>query len=354
METVLTFEAVGDLKLEFSINQVLLVYLPSVNRSSLIHLALWNGSFDIRDYPKYRSEKLRDKLRLTSATLQTGAAPYGFVRVSKRPAVEKVAEWCSVIAEANRLYLAEMRSRTNTADTTDTNGVRTGTPLSCVPSEWINVFASRAAYYGLTTARANRVCQNLPFLRTFDSYGDMKEDSCVIFYFVMLDNWRQFRLGLRLRDDSGRWRDFEKVIRQVGQNRSEGNSKLSLLAPFRAIDPYRHFVTFELQLNNNHAIGNPSVKANQADTVITDVGNRRLYVIEAKKAAYPDEEQLSRLLDSIDGLTGPSSASPFRGYEAIPILLLDRPDMTPIDYGGRSFPVITWQEVVRVVSEIST
>src|SRR5947209_2641236 len=57
----------------------------------------------------------------------------------------------------------------------------------------------RAPFYGLTIPRMNRVCQSLTLLRALDSYGDMEEDSCVIFYFAMLDQWRQVRLGLRQR-----------------------------------------------------------------------------------------------------------------------------------------------------------
>jgi hypothetical protein len=342
------FDNVHDLASEFSRNQAVLVYLPSINPNSLVHLALWHGSFDVRDYSRSGSKKLRDELQLTAELVTREGSRHGFVRVPKRPPVDDVDAWRQLITHANGRYLDEMKGHATTDTSIDRERERAA---RCISREWIDAFARRAPHYGVTRERMNRVCQSLQRLRTLDSSDDMKEDSCVIFYVTSLDRGRQSRLGLLQRDAHG-WRPFERLMREVLENDSEAGSAVSRLTPFEAIDPYRHFITFELQLSHNHAIGNPRVRKNQADIVITDVAGRCLYIVEAKMAAQAEEKQLVSLLESIDDLTNADSTSVFRGYTGIPVLLLDRPDAAAISFHGRSLPVVTWRDVVRLASEI--
>ena len=239
----LIFDNVHDLASEFSRNQAVLVYLPSINPDSFVHLALWHGSFDVRDYSRYGSKKLRDELRLTAELVTREGGRHGFVRVPKRPPVDDVDAWRQLITHANGRYLDQMKRHA----TTQTSIVREREPdARCISRERIDAFARRAPHYGVTRERMNRVCQNLQRLRTLDSYHDMKEDSCVIFYLALLDRGRQSRLGLLQRDAQG-WRPFERLMREVAENDSEAGSAVS-----------RH----------NEAIGNPRVRKNRADIVI--------------------------------------------------------------------------------------
>jgi hypothetical protein len=225
--------------------------------------------------------------------------------------------------------------------------------MSCVSAEWIEAFKPQAPYYGLTARFMDEVCRKLPLLTDLTYYREVTENACGVFYFALLDKGRQSRLRFRQRDEQGNWRDFRDLMREISGNDSEGETWLSMLAPFAGIDPYNHFITFQLQPNNNRAIGNPSVKTNQADIVVTDVVNRRLYVIEAKMSPEFNHDQLSKLIQSIDELTRPTSQSFFANYQGVPILLLDRFNASPpITFAGRSIPIITWAEVAQILSDV--
>ncbi len=323
-------DTVTDMNAEFGRNQVLLIYLPKVNKESLVHLALWQGSFDVRDYTRSGSRKLRDEIGLREQDIKRGASPF-VVRIPSRPGVELVAQWTAIIAEANALHLATAQEHfAHRASSEDAGSAAGGN----MPPGLTEEFSGLATHYGLTGPRMARVRNNVGLLRTLDSYHDMKEDSCVVLYFTLLDQCRQQKLGFRQRDAGGRWWDFEDLFREISMNGTQGSTLLPRLAPFAEVDPYQHFISYELQLNNNHAIGHPATKTNQADVVITDVKNRCLYVVEAKKTSDPDYGQMIALLASIDALTRSESGSVFRGFQGKPVLVLDRHESSPVTIEG--------------------
>lgn len=355
-------DTLRDLQNEMARNQVLLIYLPKINADSFIHLAIWQGSFDVRDYTRTGSRKLRNNLNLSLRHVQPDMSPQ-VVRVgSGRPDVGREDDWPQIIANANRTWLEEAKrvrqeglalpvgsripkTPARTADTmssTESGDAR-------LSSNFIRQFGNLAPHYGLTKPRMDRVKANIGLLSQVDSYWEMKENSCVIFYFILLDEKRQAQLGFCQRDASQRWRPFDELFREIEGNRKETGSLLPRLAPFAGLDPYQHFVSFELQLNNNQAIGCARAKTNQVDTVITDVGNRCLYAVEAKKGPYPDTDQLSRMLTALQDLTGHDSTSVFRGFESRPILPLEGGASSPFMFGETPIPVITWGEVMELL-----
>ena len=355
-------DTVRDLQNEMARNQVLLIYMPKINADSFIHLAIWQGSFDVRDYTRTGGRKLRDSLNLSLLDVQSGMSPL-VVRVgSGRPDVGSEHDWRAIIANANGTWVEEAKrvrqeglalpirspAQKMPAQTTDTMSP-TESGDARLSSDFIRQFGNLAPHYGLTKPRMTRVKANLGLLSQVNSYWEMKEDSCVIFFFILLDQKRQAQLGFCQRDASQRWRPFDELFREIAGNRKETGSLLPRLAPFAGLDPYQHFVSFELQLNNNQAIGCTTAKTNQVDTVITDVRNRCLYAVEAKTAPYPDTDQIFRMLNALQDLTGPDSTSVFRGFESKPVLLLDGSPSSPFLFGEVAIPVITWGQIVELL-----
>ncbi len=330
---------IEDWSQEIGRDQVILCYIPSISRDSFLHVAFWKGSFDVRNYLKSGSAKLRDRYRLKLSDLISGASPY-ILRVKGRVSVNEVKIWKDEVMEANNLYLKtakqSMGNKGGNLNTSDNKIVR-AFRKNVIP-HWYS--------YGITEKRAARLENNLNLMNDLYSYGNMKEDSSVIFYFILMDLTRQIKMNLHQRNSSGNLRDFKDIFKTVNNNNSYGDTLLTQLAPFKDIDPYKYFITFELQLNNNYAIGNPAVKTNQADIVITDVENKKLYVIEAKLSTELNDYQLENALTAIEDLTVKNRSSVFHGFNGKLIVLDVYRDKT---FGN--IDVITWEDIIDIIKK---
>ncbi len=176
---------------------------------------------------------------------------------------------------------------------------------------------------------------------------------------MLLDKNRQKKMGCIQRVND-RWNDFRQIINCVNSNSQYKDTLLPRIKIFSSIDPYKHFISFELQINNNNALGNPYTRSNQADVVITDTANRKLYVMEVKKNTPLDIDQLKRLLDSIVVLTRDNRDSFFYNYNC-DLVVLDNHINFPIlsdfeksaQQAGIGLKFIEWREIEDLLSFVT-
>lgn len=323
---------------EVSQNQVLLCYVPAINQNSFVHVAFWHGSFEIRDYLRTGAAKLRDSKGVTLQDIIRNASTL-VLRVKGRANVAQEAVWCELVSSANTAYLGQARTVLPR---------HAGTPNSATLQAGVSGnLPSIATYYGLTAARAARIANRVSSLDDVANFGQLAEDSAVILYFVLLDLGRQAKLGVPQRSANGKWRDFHDIFADVKRNQAYGQTLLTQLPPFHTVDPYQHIMTFELQLNNNAAIGNPATKTNQADVVIVDLVHKLLYVVEAKLHTPLDERQLEESAAALHDLTVNNQKSVFFGFKPR-LVVLDR-SRRVANVADMPVDTITWDEIAAVL-----